>query len=285
MRWRALLNSGSFPKLAQVLELRRRRRPRCDGRTAAAGGRTSRDRRRRRPPRGATFHHAPVSCSSRPMRSANAFHAARLLACVGFGRPLPTQREEIEIVVAGNGEEHPLVLPAGERGLDELEADAVVGEVSRDDDGVGVGLLDRLRRRGADARSSSAASLRRDAGARPRLGTWRASTDARRASSRHAFAAARSTGSSTPPRLLHARDRDGVALRDRRGRSSRGACRARGRRASPPLPRRPRTSRHRSRRRSRSASRRADGRGTCRRTRRRGGPRRARGRSPRPCAT
>src|SRR5690606_7633334 len=48
----------------------------------------------------------------------------------------PAERKEVEIVVARNGEEPPLVDPAPEGGLDELPARAVVGDVARENDGV-----------------------------------------------------------------------------------------------------------------------------------------------------
>ena len=55
-----------------------------------------------------------------------------------------TEREQVEIVIAGNDEEPALVLPARERRLDELPADAVVRHVTRDDDRVRAAVLDRL---------------------------------------------------------------------------------------------------------------------------------------------
>ena len=49
-------------------------------------------------------------------------------------------------MIAGDGEEHPPLLPPAERGLDELEARPVVGEIAGDHDRVRTGLFDRRRR-------------------------------------------------------------------------------------------------------------------------------------------
>jgi hypothetical protein len=63
-----------------------------------------------------------------------------------LGTAASAQREEIEVVVTGNDEEPSLVLPPRKGRLDELPADAVVGDVAGDHHGVDVALLDGLDR-------------------------------------------------------------------------------------------------------------------------------------------
>ncbi len=145
-----------------------------------------------------TRFQAPQRSSSRPVRVGK-LAPPRALALLGRPRPdAARDREQIQVVVARDGEQRAAVAPRLERGLDELPAVPVVGAVSGDDDGVHALFataraarkrrrLVFVRRRLEHERERSLAGRRLDQGA------------ARRASSRQAFAAARSTGSSKPP--------------------------------------------------------------------------------------
>ena len=125
---------------------------------------------------------------------------ARALALVRRARAgAARDGEQVQVVVAGDGERAGPVPPARERRLDELPALAVVGAVAGDAPRRRRSPRRRRAPRAGSAGWCCAASSRASAPARPRRGGPRRGSAARRASRRHAFAAARSTGSSNPP--------------------------------------------------------------------------------------
>ena len=166
---------------------------------------------------------------------------ARALGLVGGARPgAAGDGEEVEVVVARDGEETPLLAPAGEGRLDELPALAVVGAVAGDDDRVDALLVDRargaqeaqvrvVRRRLQHLREGALAG--RGDGQRRWRGEPRGGTPWRR----------RARPDRAAPR---SRARSGRGARSRRGRRARrrpSSCSGRAARASPPPPSRARS--------------------------------------------